>query len=223
MNLISRPNEGLLMNLPPIPTGALARAQALLALGARRVLGIAAPPGAGKSTLAAQLLDALGTQAQVVPMDGFHLANSELQRLGRAGRKGAQDTFDAAGYVHLLRRIREQKAGETIYAPEFRRELEEGIAGAIAVHSDVRLIITEGNYLLLESAPWDAVRGLLDEAWYLAPDDAERQRRLLERHMRFGRDRADALHWIEVTDEPNARLVAATRDRADWVIGPMSA
>ena len=211
------------MDSPPLPAAALARAQALLALGGRRVLGIAAPPGAGKSTLAAQLLEALGPLAQVVPMDGFHLANSELQRLGRAGRKGAQDTFDALGYVHLLRRIRAQQPGEIIYAPEFRRELEEGIAGAIAVHSEARLIITEGNYLLLDSAPWDAVRGLLDEAWYLAPDDAERQRRLLSRHMRFGRERADALHWIAVTDEPNARLVAASSHRADWVIGPSSA
>ena len=201
-----------------LPAAALARAQALLAAGGRRVLGIAAPPGAGKSTLAAQLLQALGAQAQVVPMDGFHLANSQLQRLGRAGRKGAEDTFDAAGYVHLLRRIREQQPGETIYAPQFRREIEEGIAGAVAVHSDTRLIITEGNYLLLDSAPWNAVRSLLDEAWYLALDDTERQRRLLERHMRFGRERADALHWIAITDEPNARLVAASKHRADWTI-----
>ena len=200
-----------------LPAAALQRAQALLAAGGRRMLGIAAPPGAGKSTLAAQLLRALGPLAQVVPMDGFHLANSELQRLGRAERKGAQDTFDAAGYVHLLRRIRAQRPGETIYAPEFRRELEEGISGAVAVHSDTRLIITEGNYLLLATSPWDAVHDLLDEAWYLALEEAERQRRLLERHMRFGRERADALHWIAVTDEPNARLVATSRHRADWV------
>ena len=206
------------MDRNTLPAAALARARALLAAGGRRVLGIAAPPGAGKSTLAAQLLQALGPQAQVVPMDGFHLANSQLQRLGRAGRKGAQDTFDAAGYVHLLRRIREQQPGETIYAPEFRREIEEGIAGAVAVHSDTRLIITEGNYLLLDNAPWDAVRDLLDEAWYLALNDTERQRRLLERHMRFGRERADALNWIAITDEPNARLVAASKHRADWTI-----
>lgn len=202
------------------PAAALQRARALLAAGGRRVLGIAAPPGAGKSTLAAQLLQALGPQVQVLPMDGFHLANSQLQALGRAGRKGAPDTFDAAGYVHLLRRIRQQLPGETIYAPEFRREIEEAIAGAVAVHSDTRLIITEGNYLLLDSTPWDAVRGLLDEAWYLGLDDTERQRRLLERHMRFGRERAEALHWIAVTDEPNARLVAAFKHRADWVIAP---
>jgi len=206
------------MDSNQLPAAALQRAQVLLAAGGRRVLGIAAPPGAGKSTLAGQLLQALGPQAQVVPMDGFHLANSELQRLGHAGRKGAQDTFDASGYVHLLRRIRNQQPGETIYAPEFRRELEEGIAGAVAVHSDTRLIITEGNYLLLDNTPWDAVRGLLDEAWYIELGDTERQRRLLERHMRFGRERADALNWIAVTDEPNARLVAASKHRADWVI-----
>jgi pantothenate kinase len=201
-----------------LPAAALQRAQALLAAGGRRVLGIAAPPGAGKSTLAAQLVQALGPLAQVVPMDGFHLANSELQRLGRAERKGAPDTFDALGYVHLLRRIRAQQPGETIYAPEFRRELEEGISGVVAVRSDTRLIITEGNYLLLATSPWDAVRDLLDEAWYLALEDDGRQRRLLERHMRFGRERADALRWIAITDEPNARLVAASRHRADWVL-----
>jgi pantothenate kinase len=151
-------------------------------------------------------------------MDGFHLANSELQRLGRAGRKGAPDTFDAAGYLNLLHRIRDQQPGETIYAPEYRRELEEGIAGAVAIEASTQLIITEGNYLLMDDGAWTHVRDVLNEAWYLDIDRAVCRQRLLERHMRFGRSHEDALHWIEVTDEPNAERIERTRHRADWVL-----
>jgi pantothenate kinase len=205
------------MTHPTLPPEALQRAKALLESGQRKILGIAAAPGAGKSTLAEALLQALGGQAQIVPMDGFHLANSELQRLGRAGRKGAPDTFDAAGYVNLLRRIREQQAGETIYAPEFRRDLEEGIAGAIAIAADTQLIITEGNYLLLEEDAWGAVRPLLDDAWYLEVDASVRHQRLLQRHIRVGRSHQAALDWIAQTDEPNAQRIAVTRERASWI------
>ena len=196
----------------------LQRARALLASGQRKILGIAASPGAGKSTLAESLLQALGAQAQVVPMDGYHLANSELQRLGRAGRKGAPDTFDAAGYVNLLRRIQTQQPGETVYAPEYRREFEEGIAGAIAIEADTPLIITEGNYLLLDEGAWGQVRSVLDETWFLEIDSGVRQQRLLERHMRFGRSREAALEWVAVTDEPNAQRIERSRHRANWVI-----
>lgn len=196
----------------------LQRARALLATGQRKMLGIAASPGAGKSTLAEQLLQALGTQAQVVPMDGYHLANSQLQRLGRAGRKGAPDTFDAAGYVNLLRRIKNQQPGETVYAPEYRREFEEGIAGAIAIEADTPLIITEGNYLLLDEDAWGQVRTVIDEIWFLDINSNLRQQRLLERHMRFGRGREAALEWIAVTDEPNAQRIERSRHLANWVI-----
>lgn len=206
------------MNTNALPPEILQRARALLASGQRKILGIAASPGAGKSTLAESLLQALGSQAQVVPMDGFHLANSELKRLGRAGRKGAPDTFDAAGYVNLLRRIHSQQPGETVYAPEYRRELEEGIAGAIAIEHNTPLIITEGNYLLLDDGAWSQVRTVLDESWYLDIDSTVRQQRLLERHMRFGRSREAALEWIAVTDEPNAQRIERSRHRADWVI-----
>lgn len=206
------------MSTSPLPPAVLQRARALLASGQRKILGLVAAPGAGKSTLAQSLLQALGQQAQIVPMDGFHLANSELKRLGRAGRKGAPDTFDAAGYVNLLRRIRGQAPGETIYAPEYRRELEEGIAGAIAVDASTPLIITEGNYLLLEDGAWGDVRGVLDEAWFLDLDASVRHQRLLERHMRFGRSQEAALAWIAGTDEPNAQRIERTRQRADWVI-----
>lgn len=196
----------------------LERVERLLAGGTRKLLGLVGPPGAGKSTLAAALAAALGERAQVVPMDGFHLANVELARLGRSGRKGAPDTFDAAGYAALLRRLREQGGDEIVYAPEFRREIEEPIAGAIAVLPETRLVITEGNYLLLDEGPWAGIATLLDECWYVDLDTAERQRRLVERHVRFGREEAQARDWVAGTDEPNARRVAATRGRATLTI-----
>ncbi|MFG2982165.1 nucleoside/nucleotide kinase family protein [Streptomyces sp. NPDC048258] len=202
-------------------TELVARARALAGgadRGDRRILGIAGQPGAGKSTLAERLAAALGPAlAVVVPMDGFHLARAELERLGRADRKGAPDTFDAAGYTALLRRLR-APGGSTVYAPAFDRSLEEPIAGSIAVGPAVPLVITEGNYLLHDAGEWARVRPLLDEAWYLAPDDTLRIRRLVDRHVRHGKDHADARSWVARSDEANARLVAPGRDRADLVL-----
>ncbi len=196
------------------------RIRTLLATGTRKILGIVAAPGAGKSTLAQALLAQFGAAVQVVPMDGFHLANSELVRLGRRERKGAPDTFDAAGYVSLLRRIQAQTAPEVVYAPDFRRELEEAVAGAIAIAPETLLIVTEGNYLLLDDAPWRSVSGLLDDIWYLEVNAALRHERLLARHMQFGRSPEQAVAWIASTDEPNAVRIAQTRHRArlqvDW-------
>lgn len=206
------------MTQTPLPTGCLERALALLASGQRCILGIAAPPGAGKSTLAQSLQLALGARAQVVPMDGFHLANSELRRRGLAHCKGAANTFDAAGYLNLLRRIRVQHRDETVYAPEYRRELEEGIAGAIAISPETRLVITEGNYLLREDGAWGELKGVMDEVWYLDIDPELRRTRLLERHMRFGRTEQAARDWVQQTDEPNALQIERTRQRADWTI-----
>jgi pantothenate kinase len=197
----------------------VSRARALAGAGARRLLGITGAPGAGKSTIAARVVEALGESAVLVPMDGFHLANAELQRLGRAGRKGAPDTFDAAGYVALLRRLREQRADEIVYAPEFRREIEESVAGAIAVLPQTQLLITEGNYLLLQEGAWAEVAPLLDEVWYVeVDDDSLRVERLVQRHQQFGRSREAALAWAADTDEPNARRIAATRGRAHRVV-----
>ncbi|BEP59834.1 nucleoside/nucleotide kinase family protein [Variovorax sp. V213] len=206
--------------LPPIPADGLARLQALLASGQRKLLGLVGAPGAGKSTLALALLQAVGAgRAQVVPMDGFHLANVELQRLGRAGRKGAPDTFDSAGYVALLQRLRAQGPDDPIvYAPEFRREIEEPIAGAIAVLPQTQLVITEGNYLLHDDGPWAGAAAMLDEVWYVEIDDAVREERLQKRHQQFGRSAEAARDWVARTDAPNARLIAATRVRAHHVL-----
>ena len=195
----------------------VARARALAATGRRRILGIAGAPASGKGMVADQLLERLGPSAVLVPMDGFHLAESELHRLGSHQRKGAPDTFDAAGYLALLRRIRYSDE-EVVYAPKFHREIEESFAGAIAVSPDVPLVITEGNYLLLDSGPWARVRGLLDEAWFLAPDEDERVERLIARHVRHGRTPEQAREWVHRSDERNAALIAPTRTRADLVI-----
>lgn len=197
----------------------LDRASGLTANGERRLLGITGAPAAGKGYLAKQLCAAFGERAALVPMDGFHLANAELRRLGKQDRKGAPDTFDAAGYVALLRRLR-QSEHNTVYAPKFHREIEESHAAEIPIGPDVRLVITEGNYLLLDEPPWDAVRGLLDETWFLAPDDEVRVQRLIDRHVRHGRQPADARDWVARSDERNAALIAPTRGRADLVLDP---
>ena len=190
----------------------------LLATGVRKIIGIVAPPGAGKSTLAQTLTAQFGAAVQVVPMDGFHLANSELERLGRHSRKGAPDTFDAAGYVNLLRRLKSQAADEVVYAPDYRREIEEGVAGALPISAQTPLIVTEGNYLLLPEAPWNQVPEVVDETWYLAVPQALRIERLLARHMKFGRTRQQGLDWIASTDEPNAVRIAQCQHRADVVV-----
>ncbi|RRO18272.1 nucleoside/nucleotide kinase family protein [Saccharopolyspora rhizosphaerae] len=192
------------------------RARALASTGERRILGIAGGPGSGKGTLAEKLLGELGSAAVVVPMDGFHLAEEELRRLGRRDRKGAPDTFDAAGYVVLLRRIR--AGGETVYAPRFHREVEESFAGAIPVDPDVPLIITEGNYLLLDEGPWAQVQPLLDETWFLDHPDEELVSRLVERHVQHGKTAAEAEEWVRRSDMRNAARITPTRSRADLVI-----
>ncbi|WP_424183483.1 nucleoside/nucleotide kinase family protein [Actinokineospora sp. G85] len=190
----------------------VARAAAL-ATGPRRILGITGAPGAGKSTFAARLVEALGDRAALVGMDGFHLAHTVLTRLGRVERKGAPDTFDADGYADLLGRLR-ANTDEVVYAPEFRREVEDSIACAVPVPCEVPLVVTEGNYLLL----WPRVRPLLDEVWFLEPDQRVRRERLYQRHRAFGRTHDQARERAGGSDETNANLVAATARRADLVL-----
>jgi pantothenate kinase len=193
------------------------RAERLAAAGGRRILGIVGPPGAGKSTLAETIVRRLDGRAAHVPMDGFHLADQELDRLGRRDRKGAPDTFDGDGYVALLRRLRDA-CDPVVYAPEYRREIEEPVSGAIPVPADVPLVVTEGNYLLLAQGPWAAVAALLDESWYLDLDEAARLELLVRRHRTFGKDPAAARAWAVGSDQRNAEVVVPTRSRADLVI-----
>ncbi|MCP9210195.1 nucleoside/nucleotide kinase family protein [Streptomyces cucumeris] len=201
------------------PQDLLDRAERLAAPGTRRLLGIAGAPGAGKTTLAGRLVDALGPErAVLVPMDGFHLADAELRRLGLLDRKGAPETFDPYGYTALLRRLRAPRSGETVYAPGFDRELEQPLAGAVPVAPEVPLVITEGNYLLLDEGPWRPVRALLDETWWIELDGEERMRRLIDRHERFGKPRPEAERFVLRSDEANARRVAPGRAVADLVV-----
>ncbi|HJQ43732.1 MAG TPA: nucleoside/nucleotide kinase family protein [Jatrophihabitantaceae bacterium] len=193
------------------------RARELAAHRDRTLIGIVGAPGAGKSTLAARVAEQVGDRAVVVGLDGFHLAQAELVRLGRADRKGAPDTFDALGYTALLRRLRDNTE-PIVYAPLFRRDLEEAIAGAVPVTRETPIVITEGNYLLLDEPEWRGIRDLLDEIWYLDVDDDERRDRLTKRRMSYGIPEDEARRWTTGSDERNARTVVATRDRADLVV-----
>jgi pantothenate kinase len=189
----------------------------------RHVIGVAGAPGAGKTTLVEALVRALrqdDAPALVahVPMDGFHLADIELTRLGRLGRKGAPDTFDPAGYAALLERVRQPREDETVYAPAFDRDLEQPLAGAVPVLPECRLVLTEGNYLLLDEPPWRRARAALDEAWFCDLDDDVRRERLVARHVRFGKPPDAAAAWVDAVDEPNADRVSATRPAADVVV-----
>ncbi|WP_298806968.1 nucleoside/nucleotide kinase family protein [uncultured Pseudokineococcus sp.] len=207
------------------------RAVSLLEGRHRVLLGVAGAPAAGKTTLARAVAAGVdlvltdrgerapgGPPAAVqVPMDGFHLADVQLEHLGLADRKGVPASFDAGGYVSLLRRLRAADE-DVVYAPAFERDLEQALAGAIAVPREARLVVTEGNYLLLDEAPWDAVRPLLDEVWFAEADEEERSARLLARHVEFGKTPEAAQAWMASVDDPDAALAARGRALADLVV-----
>ena len=189
-----------------------------LVRGTRTILGIAGAPGSGKSTFAAWLQEQFSPGASVVvPMDGFHLGNAIIEGTPLRQRKGAIDTFDAGGYLSLLRRL-SLRDEAVVYAPEFRRTLDEPVAASIAVPADVQLVITEGNYLLADQEPWKDVRAQLDEVWFLETPPALRLQRLVDRHISFGMERDAAVAWATGPDEANARLIQATRPAADRVL-----
>ncbi|MDX1873222.1 nucleoside/nucleotide kinase family protein [Mycolicibacterium sp. 120266] len=195
-------------------------AKALAVPGERRILGFTGAPGAGKSTVAEQLVQALGPDiAVLVPMDGFHLANDVLIDLGRRDRKGAHDTFDDGGYARLITTLRAQRVGDpVVYAPQFRRDLEESIGSAIPVPSTVPLVVTEGNYILLEGDAWPVARAHIDQVWFLAPDAEVRHTRLLRRHEAYGKSPEEAAFWALGSDERNAQLIESTAGRADRIV-----
>jgi pantothenate kinase len=195
-------------------------AKALVVPGERRILGLTGAPGAGKSTVAEHLVTALGPDVAVlVPMDGFHLANEVLLDLGRRQRKGAHDTFDDGGYARLIATLRAQRVDDpVVYAPRFRREIEEAIASSIPIPATVPLVVTEGNYLLLECDAWPTARAAIDEVWFLALDTEVRHARLLRRHEAYGKSPEDAARWALGPDERNAQLIESTACRADRIV-----
>lgn len=201
------------------------QARSLLRAGERRILGFTGAPGAGKSTVAAQVVAALGPDlAVLVPMDGFHLANEVLLARSRRDRKGAPDTFDAAGYASLMERIRGQRSSALtgddaiIYAPRFARELEEPIGSSLPIHPETPLVVTEGNYLLLESGCWPLARAYIDQVWFLWPHEQVRRDRLVRRHEAYGKSREEAESWARGSDQRNAELIQSTVDRAERVV-----
>jgi pantothenate kinase len=152
-------------------------------------------------------------------MDGFHLANEVLIDMGILDRKGAHDTFDDGGYARLIAALRAQRVDDpVVYAPRFRREIEESIGSSIPILPTVPLVVTEGNYLLLESDAWPAARSCLDEVWYLAPDNDVRHARLVRRHEAYGKSPEDAVIWALGSDERNAQLIESTASRADRLV-----
>lgn len=188
---------------------------ALLDAGPGRVIvGITGPPGTGKSTFARRIVQQVGPVASYVPMDGFHLASTQLDRLARRARKGAPDTFDVDGYRATLRRIIEDHGLREVYVPDFDRVIEEPVAACRVVPADARLVVTEGNYL----GVWDGVLALLDRLYYLDSEHAVRRARLVARHVTGGRTDADARHWVDTVDEANANLIAGIRDRCDRIL-----
>lgn len=181
--------------------------------GGGRILGVAGPPGVGKSTLGALLVEAWGPTGHLLPMDGFHFANEELARRGLAKRKGAPDTFDVAGLLATLQRVRTRDGD--VLVPRFVREIEEPIANAIRIPADAELVVVEGNYLLLDIEPWSSVSPLLDARWLLELDDEVRTARLITRHETHGRSHEDAVRWVADVDEPNAQLIGARQAPPD--------
>ena len=198
---------------------ALARIQEYLEKSSERVLiGIIGKPGAGKSTLSKFLMGKLPKDlVTVVPMDGYHLSNKVLKDLKRSDRKGAPDTFDVAGFVSLVKRIRSEQT-QNIYYPIFDRAIEESIAAQGVVTSATKVVIIEGNYLLHDEGGWEVLNDLLDESWMVDVDDDKRISRLISRHIAYGKDPEAAKAWAKGTDEVNAKLIERGRTRADFVV-----
>ncbi len=155
-------------------------------------------------------------------MDGFHLANVTLDRLGLRGRKGAIETFDGWGFVALLERLLVERDHD-VFAPSFERTVDEGIAGEVVIPPEADIVVVEGNYLLVDRPPWDRIAGLLAETWFCETGADERLARLVVRHSEHGRSPEAALEWASTVDGANALLIEATKERADLVVSGTAA
>jgi pantothenate kinase len=150
-------------------------------------------------------------------MDGYHLSNEVLRTLGREGRKGAIDTFDAEGFAVLLERLR-ARTGETVYAPHFDHGVGEPIAASVAIPASVDIVLVDGNYLLADGPEWERARAVMDEVWYLETPHDIRLERLIARHVATGKSPEMAIAWANGSDQDNARLIAATAARAQLIV-----
>lgn len=189
--------------------------------GRRIAIGLAGGPGTGKSTLAAELVTMLNAThpgiAALVPMDGFHMKHAKLEALGQTDRKGAPHTFEGAAFVSFLHHL---KAARTpVSGPGYSRKIEDTVEDAFTVGPDVRVLVVEGNYLLLTEGPWAGVKQQLDYSVFIDVPRELVRARLMKRHGEEGlfteeRNRAH----IERNDLPNYDLVLLSQDRADVVI-----
>lgn len=184
----------------------------------RIIIGVVGKPGSGKSTLTSYLLDnLLKEKAVLVPMDGYHLSNKLLAEYKKADRKGAYDTFDSKGYSELLKRIKFDNESD-IYFPIFHREIEESIVAEGVVPKECKLILTEGNYLLLDKHGWENVKSYLTQSWYIQIEDDLRWSRLMDRSIKYGRSPEIAYKWTHGSDEINAQVVETTQKFADVLL-----
>lgn len=178
----------------------------------RYLVAVAGPPASGKSTQALQLMTEINTQAAqdvstVVPMDGFHLDNATLEKMGWLSRKGAPQTFDGAGFVRLVKHL--ARTDQDTAIPLFDRHLDAVLPAAQRVKAEQRILLLEGNYLLLEDSPWCELHALYDEVIFLNPGMAVLEQRLIGRWLAHGMDEQAARLRAESNDLPNAEYVLA--------------
>jgi pantothenate kinase len=184
----------------------------------RTIIGIVGKPGAGKSTVVAEIQNQFeSNDVAIIPMDGYHLSNEELIELGRRNRKGAPDTFDVAAFVSLLRKVRNEINKNHTF-PIFHREIEASKEGEGLVPAGAKVVVVEGNYLFSQEYGWHEVFPLLDKSWFILIDDEIRMRRLIARHIAYGKTAQEAEEWSLGSDEMNARFIEKSANRAEKVI-----
>lgn len=192
----------------------------LLQMGeTRRIVAITGAPASGKSTLASELARRLTAQrhtAVVVPMDGFHLDNAVLADMGLGPRKGAPETFDVAGFIRLIRALKSER---DVYAPKFDRARDLSIGGAVAIPAATQFVIVEGNYLMLDEAPWRDLAPLWDVTARLEVAMPELRARLIHRWLSLNHTRMVATRRAEGNDIPNAQRVIDHALPCDFTFG----